>query len=136
MIKGINHVGIVVKNIDEVVTFLAETFGAKEISRTEYTELKQISVLVQIGNGFFELMEPTAPDGVVGKFLETKGGGLHHISLLCDDVADFCEKFEAKGLQVIAKMSEGLLKVAFLHPKSTKGILFELAEKSSHSISE
>ena len=136
MIRGINHVGIVVRNIDEVVTFLTETFMAKAISRTEFTELKQISALVQIGGSFFELMEPTAADGVVGKFLETKGGGLHHISLLCDDVTDFCEKFEAKGFQVIAKMCEGPFKVAFLHPKNTKGILFELTEKPSYSISK
>lgn len=131
MIKGINHVGIVVKNIDEVVTFLRETFGAEEITRIEFPELKQTSAIVRLGDGSFELMEPTAPDGAVGKFLETRGGGLHHVSLLCDDVVASCEKLEAKGLQVIGKMFEGPFKLAFLHPKSAKGILFELAERSS-----
>jgi len=82
MIKGINHVGVVVRNIDEVVGFLGETFGAEEITRVEFPELRQISAIVRIGDGCFELMEPTAPDGAVGKFLETKGGGLHHVSLL------------------------------------------------------
>jgi methylmalonyl-CoA epimerase len=132
MIKGINHIGIVIRNIDEVVAFLKEAFGGEEISRIEYPELKQVSALVRIGNSFFELMEPTSSDGVVGKFLETKGGGLHHISLLCDDVIKFCEKLEANGLQIISKLFEGGSKAAFLHPKNTKGILFELAEESFH----
>ena len=131
MIKGINHLGVVVKNIDEVVAFLGETFGAEELTRVEFPELKQVSAIVQIGDGCLELMEPTAPDGAVGKFLETKGGGLHHVSLLCDDVVAMCEKLEAQGLQVIGKMFDGPVKVAFLHPKSAKGILFELAERSS-----
>ncbi|MCJ7616322.1 MAG: VOC family protein [Desulfobacterales bacterium] len=131
MIKGINHLGIVVKSIDEVVTFLQEVFGAEEISRIEFPELKQVSATVRIGDGCLELMEPTGPDGPVGKFMESKGGGLHHISLLCDDLVATSEKYEAQGLQVIGKMFDGPFKVAFLHPKSSKGILFELAEKSS-----
>ena len=136
MIKGINHLGIVVENIDEVVDFLRETFGAQEISRIELPELKQISATVQIGDGCFELMEPTAPDGAVGKFLESKGGGLHHVSLLCDDLVGTCDNFEAQGLQIIGKMFDGPIKAAFLHPKSSKGILFELAEEPSLESSE
>jgi methylmalonyl-CoA epimerase len=129
MIRGINHVGIVVKSTDEVVEFLRTTFGAKEIKRVEFPELKQISSIVRIGDGCFELMEPTGPDGAAGKFLETKGGGLHHISLLCDDVAATCEELEAKGLKVVGKMFERPRKIAFIHPKSAKGILIELAER-------
>ena len=129
MIKGINHLGIVVRNIDEVVAFLRETFGAEEVTRREFPELKQTSAIVKIGEGFFELMEPTAPDGTVGKFLEVKGGGLHHVSLLSDDVEEECKRLEAQGLQVIGKMFDAPPKVAFLHPKSAKGILFELAER-------
>jgi methylmalonyl-CoA/ethylmalonyl-CoA epimerase len=130
MIKGINHVGIVVRNIDEVMGFLKKTFGAEEVARREFPELKQVSAIVKIGEGFFELMEPTAPDGTVGKFLEAKGGGLHHVSLLCDDVETECNGLEAQGLQVIGKMFDTAPRVAFLHPKSAKGILFELAENS------
>ena len=104
---------------------------SEEITRVEFPEQRQISAIVRIGDGCLELMEPTAPDGAVGKFLETKRGGLHHISLLCDDVATMCEELEAQGLQVIGKMFEGSVRVAFLHPKSAKGILFELAERSS-----
>jgi len=129
MIKGINHLGIVVKNIDDVVAFLQESFGAEEVNRREFPELKQVSAIVKMGEDFFELMEPTAPDGTVGRFLEAKGGGLHHVSLLCDDVEAECERLEEQGLQVIGKMFDTSPKVAFLHPQSAKGILFELAEK-------
>lgn len=129
MIKGINHLGIAVKDIDETLSFLRETFGAEEVRRTAFPQLKQISSIVRIGDGCFELMEPTDPDGVIGKFLETKGGGLHHISLLCDDIEAECERLESQGLKVIGKMFDRPPKVAFLHPKSAKGILFELAER-------
>ncbi|MBU2550907.1 MAG: VOC family protein [Proteobacteria bacterium] len=128
MFKGINHVGIVVQSIDDTLGFLSETFGAEEVSRVELPQLQQVSSIVRIGNGQFELMEPMGPDGVVGKFLEGKGGGLHHISLLCDDLDAACQEMEAKGFKVLGRMPDGP-RVAFLHPKASKGILFELAEK-------
>ena len=131
MVKGINHMGIVVKSIDDTLKFLRETFGAEEVSRVEFPELKQISAIVRIGDGCFELMEPTAPDGTAGRFLEAKGGGLHHVSILCDDVEEFCKRIEAQGLQVIGKMFDRPSKLAFIHPKSAKGILIELAERPS-----
>ena len=129
MVKGISHIGIVVKSIDEVLSFLKDSFGAEEIRRTEYPEIKQISCIVKIGDGHFELIEPTDSEGVAGKFLETKGGGLHHISLLCEDAVEMCEGLEKKGVKIIGKMSEGPYRGGFTHPKSSKGILFELKER-------
>ncbi len=131
MIKGINHVGIVVKNIDEVLDFLREAFGAREIQRMDVPMMKQVSSVVRIGDDCFELMEPTAPDGPAGSFLEAKGGGLHHISLLCEDVEALCEKLESQGLKIVSKVLEGPFRVAFLHPKSGKGILYELTDTPS-----
>jgi methylmalonyl-CoA epimerase len=131
MIKGINHLGIAVKNLDDVTAFLKEAFGAEEVSRVEFPDLKQISATVRIGDGCLELMEPTAPDGPVGKFLESKGGGLHHVSLLCDDLNATCETLEKQGLQIIGKMFEGPARAAFIHPKNSKGILFELTDMPS-----
>ncbi|MFC1859518.1 VOC family protein [Thermodesulfobacteriota bacterium] len=131
MIKGINHMGIVVKDIDDTLSFLKEAFGAEEVRRTEYPMMKQISCIVRIGDGCFELMEPTEPDGPAGKFLETKGGGLHHVSILCGDLKETCDELESQGVQLIGKMLEGDLKIAFVHPKSAKGILYELTENSS-----
>jgi methylmalonyl-CoA/ethylmalonyl-CoA epimerase len=131
MIKGINHVGIVVKNLDEVLSVLREAFGAEEIQRMEIPPMKQISSIVRVGDSCFELMEPTAPEGPAGSFLETKGGGLHHISLLCDNVEVLCDKLESEGLRVIGKILEGPFRVAFLHPKSAKGVLYELTDTPS-----
>jgi methylmalonyl-CoA/ethylmalonyl-CoA epimerase len=131
MIKGINHVGIVVKNIDEVLSLLREAFGAEEVHRMEIPVMKQISSIVRIGDDCFELMEPTGPDGPAGSFLEAKGGGLHHVSLLCDDVEVLCEKLESQGLKIIGKVLEGPFRVAFLHPGSAKGVLYELTDTPS-----
>jgi methylmalonyl-CoA/ethylmalonyl-CoA epimerase len=132
MVKGINHLGIVVESIDRTIEFLRDTFGAEEVKRMEFPKLKQISSIVRVGSSFLELMEPTAPDGVAGKFLQKNGGGLHHVSLLCENVEALSAKLEARGLEVIGKMFEGPTKVAFMHPKSTRGILFELAEETAH----
>jgi len=129
MVKGISHIGIVVKNIDDVLSFLREFLGAEEVRRNEIPEAKQISSIVRIGNGFLELIEPTDPDGVAGKFLRTKGGGLHHICLLCENAVEFCENLEEKGVEIIGKMSDGPYRGGFIHPKSSKGILFELKER-------
>lgn len=131
MIKGINHIGIVVKNIEEVVSFLRETFGAEEIGRMEIPAMKQISAMIKVGESCFELMEPTAPDGKAGSFLESKGGGLHHISLLCDNLEAECNKLESMGAKVIGKLYEGPIRVAFLHPRNGKGVLYELTDQSS-----
>lgn len=131
MIHGLNHLGIVVKDIDEMLGFLRNAFEAEEISREEFPEMKQISAMVQVGETFFELMEPTDADGAAGKFLEKKGGGLHHVSLLCDDIVETCKNLEKQGLQVIGKIFEEPFMLAFIHPKSSKGILFELTQRPS-----
>jgi methylmalonyl-CoA/ethylmalonyl-CoA epimerase len=128
MVKGINHIGIVVNNIDDVLSFMRESFGAEETIRVEIPEAKQISSIVKIGEGFLELIEPTDPDGVAGKFLREKGGGLHHISLLCEDAIALCESLEGKGVKIINKITDGPYRGGFIHPKSSKGILFELKD--------
>ncbi len=131
MIKGINHLGIVVENIEEMITFLNESFEAEEIKRIEVPQMQQISSLVKIGNDCLELMEPTSPDGPAGRFLESKGGGLHHISILCDDLEETCVRLEKKGVQLMSKIINEDFRVAFIHPKSGKGILYEITDQIS-----
>ncbi len=129
MIKGIDHVGIAVKSIDEMVSFLKNIFDAKEVSRTEYPGLQQVSAKVNLnGDTEFELMEATGPDGAVGKFMEKSGGGLHHISIRCDDIKTFSDDLEKKGVKVVGKMFDREPKVAFIHPKSAHGLLIEIKE--------
>ena len=129
VVKGISHIGIVVQDIDEVLSFLRDSFGAEEIKRIEIPKIKQISSIVKIGDGYFELIEPTDAEGVAGKFLRTKGGGLHHICLLCDDAVELCESLEKRGAKIIGKTPEGRYRGGFIHPKTSKGILFELKER-------
>ena len=128
VIIGINHVGFVVESIDDVLEFLRRAYNAKEIDRHEFPELGQVSCLVQIGDGKFELMEPLGNVGVVPNFLKTKGEGFHHISLLSDNFEKDCEKLEDQGVKLIGKSYEGPFKVAFTHPKSSKGVIYEIAE--------
>lgn len=129
MVKGIHHIGIIVTKIDDVLPFLKDAFGAEEKDRTAIPEAKQISSLVQIGKGYLELIEPTDPNGVAGKFLRTKGGGLHHISLECEDANTLCDDLEQTGLKILRKEYDGKCKGGFIHPKSSIGVLFELTEK-------
>jgi len=125
MIKGLNHIGLVVRNIDETLMLLSRLFGAQEIGRKSFPELGQTSCLVAIGELKYELMEPIGSEGVVPKFLAKYGEGFHHISLLSDDINSECADFEKKGVQIITRSD----KVAFLHPKTSGGILYEIVEE-------
>lgn len=125
MITGINHIGLVVKNIDETLKMLSVLFGAKEIGRRAYPELGQTSCLVSIGNSKLELMEPLGNEGVVPKFLAKYGEGFHHISLLSDNINSDCDYFERKGVEILGRSE----KIAFTHPRTTGGILYEIAEE-------
>ena len=125
MITGINHVGMVVKNIDETLKLLSALFGAKEIGRKSFPELGQTSCLVSIGNSKYELMEPIGTEGVVPKFLAKYGEGFHHISLLSDNLAADCDNMEKQGVKMLGRSAE----IAFTHPKYTGGILYEIAAK-------
>jgi methylmalonyl-CoA/ethylmalonyl-CoA epimerase len=131
MIKGIDHIGIAVANIDEMLNFLKESFGAVEYKRTEYPQLQQISSIVTLKGTNFELMQPTGPDGPIGNFMKNSGGGFHHISVFCDDLEKLVGELEGKGLKIIGKMYEGPDRVAFIHPKSAKGLLVELTDTGS-----
>lgn len=128
MIKGIDHLGIAVDNIDEVLAVLQEAFGADELTRNDFPQLQQISSIVSIQGGNLELMEPTGPDGPVGQFMKNSRGGLHHFSVLCDDLEGLVSDLEKKGFKIIGKMFEGPDRVAFIHPKSAKGLLIELTD--------
>ncbi len=88
--------------------------------------MQQISAIVKVGELQFELMEGTAPESVVSRFIEKKGEGIHHISLKVDDIDKACDDFENKGMQIINKLPP--MKMAFVHPKSMYGILVELAQ--------
>lgn len=130
MIERLAHVGVAVKDIDEGIQFFKEKFGA-QLDTTNVADGKMnfglhISAVVKVGALAFELMQPTQEGvGPVGKFIAEKGEGLHHISLKVDKYADAKAEFEAKDLKVMGEMG-GVM--AFIHPKTCKGMLVEFTE--------
>jgi methylmalonyl-CoA/ethylmalonyl-CoA epimerase len=130
MIEGLAHVGVAVKDIDEGIKFFSEKFGAVlDTSKVPDGKMNfglHISAVVKVGALAFELMQPTQEGvGPVGKFVAEKGEGLHHISLKVDKFQTAKADFETRDLKVMGEMG-GVM--AFLHPKTCKGILVEFTE--------
>lgn len=128
-VKGIAHVGVAVESIDEAFALFRDYFGGELLYKREVPAQKQVSGMVSIGDCNLELMELADPEAVVAKYLRGKGQGVHHISLDVEGLAELVADLEKKGAVVIGKSLEGANKIAFVHPKSTVGILFELTEK-------
>ena len=131
MIKRIHHVAIVVKNLDEALQVYDNMFGAKPSKIETIPDQGVKAALLPLAEGGeIELLEPIDPDSGVAKFLENRGEGIHHICLEVDDIdKELCSLAE-KGCKLIDKESrKGLAgQVGFIHPKSTKGALIELAQ--------
>ena len=129
-IKGIDHIGIAVKNLEEAQK-LYQDLGLN-VQGTEVVESQKVKVaFIPVGESRIELLESTAPDGNIAKFIEAKGEGIHHLALKVDNIEKALEELTAKGYQLIDKVPRvgaGGHKIAFVHPKSTKGILLELSE--------
>jgi len=130
MIKGLNHIGIVVKDIDETMRLFSRIFGAEELGRKTFEELGQTSALISIGDFMIELMAPYGDKGVVPDFLRKRGEGLHHISVITDDIDAEDDHLAKNGVDVMAKAPKGIKddRVMFTHPRQTKGIVFEIVE--------
>ena len=126
----IDHIGIAVKNIEEAAKLYTD-LGLK-IEGTEIVESQKVKVaFIGIGQSRIELLESTAPDGNIAKFIEAKGEGIHHIAVKVDNIEKALEELSAKGYQLIDKtprIGAGGHQIAFLHPKSTKGVLLELSQ--------
>jgi len=126
----IDHIGIAVKNIEEAAKLYTD-LGLK-VEGTEVVESQKVKVaFIGIGQSRIELLESTAPDGNIAKFIEAKGEGIHHLAVKVDNIEKALEELSAKGYQLIDKtprIGAGGHKIAFLHPKSTKGVLLELSQ--------
>ena len=129
MLKGVNHIGIAVKSIDEALKAYGDGLGAvidAEVHRSADMTARMLSV----GETKIELLEPAGAEGVIAKFLEGRGEGIHHICIEVDDIEKALKEMAAKGIRLIDKAPrqgiEGL--VAFIHPKSMNGVLIELVQ--------
>ena len=128
----IEHIGIAVKNIDEAIAFFSKILGQECYAIEEVKEQKVKTAFFKLGQTKIELLESTDPEGPIGKFIEKKGEGIHHIAFAVDDVCQSLKYAEEIGIQLVDKQSrkgaEGL-NIGFLHPKSTYGVLTELCSK-------
>ena len=131
-ISHIEHIGIAVKSIEESKKYYEEVLGLKCYSIEEVADQKVKTAFFQIGDTKIELLESTSPDGPIGKFIEKKGEGMHHLAFAVNNADEALQDMGSKGVQLIDKVSrngaEGL-KIGFLHPKSTHGVLTELCSK-------
>jgi len=128
----IEHLGIAVANLEESIRYYEEVLGFKCYSIEEVKDQKVKTAFFKVGQTKIELLESTAPDGPIGKFIEKRGEGIHHIAFAVDALQESLNELNAKGVKLIDEKpragAEGL-NIAFLHPKSTFGVLTELCEE-------
>jgi len=131
-ISHIEHIGIAVKDLSTAIPYYEDVLGLKCYNIEEVTDQKVKTAFFKVGEIKLELLEPTSPESAVAKFIEKKGEGVHHIAFRVNGVTDALKECEAKGVQLIDKTprkgAEGL-NIAFLHPKSTAGVLTEFCEE-------
>lgn len=127
----INHLGIATKGIDEALKFWEKALGLENV-HTETVEDQKVRVaMLPIGDTRIELLEATSDDSPIAKFLEKRGGGIHHIAVEVEDIEGALAKLKAEGMRLIDENprlgAEGCL-VAFVHPSAANGVLLELVQ--------
>jgi methylmalonyl-CoA/ethylmalonyl-CoA epimerase len=127
----IDHIGVAVEDLEEAVALYRDRLGMPEQHRETVEEQGVEAVLLEIGDGHVELLSPLGPETAVGRFLEQRGPGLHHVAYLTDDIDSALHGVREAGLRLIDEQPRTGIRnsrVAFLHPKSTGGVLTELVE--------
>ena len=131
-ITHIEHIGIAVNSLEEAISYYEETLGLKCYAIEEVADQKVKTAFFMVGQTKIELLETTDAEGPIGKFLEKKGQGIHHIAFAVKNTDEALTELGEKGVQLIDKTSrkgaEGL-NIGFLHPKSTMGVLTEVCSK-------
>lgn len=133
-ITHIEHIGIAVRDLKSAIKYYEDILGLKCYAIEEVKDQKVKTAFFKVGQTKIELLESTAPDGPIGKFIEKKGEGVHHLAFAVKDINASLKEVEEKGVQLIDKSSrkgaEGL-DIGFLHPKFTLGVLTEFCEDNN-----
>ncbi|MDD5338884.1 MAG: VOC family protein [Dehalococcoidales bacterium] len=131
MIKKIDHIAVVVKDIEKAVKTYQEMFGFKEVERMAGPSNEFTSVMMANGDMRIELFQPLTKDSAFARFLEEKGGGLHHISFMTDDIVKELANLKAQGRKLQNEEPRQLpnAKIAFVHPSAAENVLIELVQR-------
>ncbi len=132
MVTKIDHIGIAVKNLDETLKFYEDVMGIKCTSKEEVEEQKVRVAFLPVGDSEVELLESTTDDGPIARFIEKKGEGIQHIAFKVDNIEEAIKDLQEKGVRLIdekPRYGAGGARIAFLHPKSTSGVLIEISER-------
>jgi methylmalonyl-CoA epimerase len=127
----IDHIGVAVEDLDGAIELYRDSFGMREQHRETIAAFDVEAVLLEVGDGHVELLKPLSGESGIGRFLERNGPGLHHVAYQTSDIDSALEQVKAAGLDLIDKEPRTGIRgsrVAFLHPKSTGGVLTELVE--------
>ncbi len=133
-VSRVDHIGIAVNNLDETIKFYEEVLGIK-CQGTEVVEEQKVKVaFFPVGDTELEFLESTSPDGPIARYIEKNGGraGIQHVALRVDNIENAIAEMKEKGYQMIdesPRYGAGGARIAFVHPKSTGGILLELSER-------
>lgn len=132
MIRGAQHIGVAVRDIDEALTLYRDVLGLEVKKREELPDLQLRVAMLALGDTAIELLEPTDPESTVGRFIERRGEGIHHLAFNVESIDDMLGQLKESGVQLIdeeARRGVGNTRVAFIHPRSAKGVLLELVEE-------
>ena len=128
----IDHLGIAVNSIEEAKKLFHDILGLEFEGTETVQEQKVTTAFFPVGDSEVELLESTAPDGPIAKYLEKRGEGIQHIAFRVDNLEEALARLKDKGIRLIdekPRRGAGGAKIAFLHPKSTHGVLIELSER-------
>lgn len=130
-VSHIEHLGIAVKSLEEAIPYWENVLGLKCYAIEEVADQKVKTAFFMVGQTKIELLEPTSEESTIAKYIEKRGQGVHHVAFAVEGIEDALADATEKGVQLIDKAprkgAEGL-SIAFLHPKSTMGVLTELCE--------
>ena len=128
-IKGVNHLGFAVKNLEQSIRSAKENLGGELIIKFESTKQKYKGALIQLGESIISLIESTDKDGFIAKFVESKGEGIQHIGLEIDNLAEYVKDLESKGIRVDrTDMADENFPEALVGPRTGFGVVLQLMQ--------
>ncbi|MDR2652233.1 MAG: methylmalonyl-CoA epimerase [Prevotellaceae bacterium] len=136
-ISHIEHLGIAVKSLEQAIPYYEQILGFKCYAIEEVADQKVKTAFFKVGQTKIELLEPTSPESTIAKFIEKRGEGIHHLAFAVDNLQKSLDEVAEKGVQLIDKAPRGGaegLEIAFLHPKSTIGVLTELCQDPKNNV--